>query len=361
MVPMRGKGPGRLILLEGLRGFAAIYVFIGHVALQMLNARGGKVTFLFQFGQEAVMLFFLLSGFVIYYSVANRHMTFGEYFTRRAVRIYPLYILALLASAPHQPPNGPPMWSNLLMLQDFGEGKPGVWFTTFGRDSALWSLSYEWWFYMMFFPIHRLVKVPKQQPLVMSISIVNLVIYALAPNQISLFLMYFTIWWVGVELARSFTEGRLPTLAEQSRSILALAIPAAFFLTWVLVDHHRGVHLSLGIHPVLELRHYGSALIFLGVACTARGNSLGALKAVFHPFAILAPISYSLYVFHMPLVVDASYLSSVVSGKLAILCYTVILFGLCYLLEVPFQSMINSLALSHWRSLRNRSDDTRSS
>jgi peptidoglycan/LPS O-acetylase OafA/YrhL len=49
----------KLAKLDMLRGAASSYVFLSHFI------RGGLPGFLFAFGQEAVMCFFLLSGFVI--------------------------------------------------------------------------------------------------------------------------------------------------------------------------------------------------------------------------------------------------------------------------------------------------------
>ncbi len=54
---------GRLMKLESIRGFAAAYVVAHHSAI----AYGGKPPLLLGFGQEAVILFFLLSGFVIHH------------------------------------------------------------------------------------------------------------------------------------------------------------------------------------------------------------------------------------------------------------------------------------------------------
>ena len=41
----------------------------------------------------------------------------------------------------------------MLMLQDRSYAKPGVWVSLVGGNAPLWSLSYEWWFYMAYFPM----------------------------------------------------------------------------------------------------------------------------------------------------------------------------------------------------------------
>lgn len=338
----------KLIFLESLRGFAALYVFAGHLVFDG-SGRGGKRFFLFQFGQEAVIFFFILSGFVIFYSVEGKDQGYAEYFARRAARIYPLYLIALIVTSPYHSAAGPPLWSNIFMLQDYAQGKPGVWFSTYGSDDALWSLSYEWWFYMMFFPIQKFVAVKRQQDLVMAMSVVNLVIFAVRPNQISLFLIYFSIWWVGVELARSFLKGQMPTLPAFTKSLAALGIPILFFSGWTWHLVSAGAHLSLGYHPILEARHFAAALVILCMTCMVRGNILSAIKKVFRPFALLAPVSYSIYIFHLPLVVDATYLSKYLSHPVALLPYTAVLILFCYMTEIVLQPRINDLLLRRWR------------
>ncbi len=155
--------------LEMLRGFAAAYVFAGHLALSKLPQGYGSFRLLLSFGQEAVMVFFLLSGFVVFYSTHNhKDKSFRGYFARRWKRIYPIFILSFLVaflcayastgSMPHI--SGRDLAGNLLMFQDFSYAKPGVFVSPFLGNSPLWSLSYEWWFYMLFFPIFRFTHPP---------------------------------------------------------------------------------------------------------------------------------------------------------------------------------------------------------
>ena len=55
----------KLDKLEALRGFAAIYVVLFHSLPQKFYLFGINVGVLFRFGPESVILFFILSGFVI--------------------------------------------------------------------------------------------------------------------------------------------------------------------------------------------------------------------------------------------------------------------------------------------------------
>ena len=59
---------GKLDKLEALRGAAALYVVFHHTIPYDSRLFNLPVGHLMRFGQEAVILFFLLSGFVINYS-----------------------------------------------------------------------------------------------------------------------------------------------------------------------------------------------------------------------------------------------------------------------------------------------------
>jgi peptidoglycan/LPS O-acetylase OafA/YrhL len=79
------------------------------------------------------------------------------------------------------------LWGNIFMLQDMTSIKPGVRVEVFNDNGPLWSLSYEWWFYLMFYPIYSRVTARCQLALVGAISLLGLISYVLLPNQISLF------------------------------------------------------------------------------------------------------------------------------------------------------------------------------
>ncbi len=83
--------------LTGLRGLAALLVFISHSA-----NRGFLPEYLGQgFGQTGVMLFFVLSGFLMCHLYASRDFTFQNvraYILARIGRVFPLYIVLLLVS-----------------------------------------------------------------------------------------------------------------------------------------------------------------------------------------------------------------------------------------------------------------------
>jgi peptidoglycan/LPS O-acetylase OafA/YrhL len=87
----------KLDKLEAVRGFAALYVVLHHMFDSGIYFFGINFSFLFRFGQEAVILFFILSGFVISYSFEKSiNKSFSLFFTKRFMRIYlPLIIVCI--------------------------------------------------------------------------------------------------------------------------------------------------------------------------------------------------------------------------------------------------------------------------
>lgn len=86
-------GKGHFVILDGLRGVAALMVVLFH--LFEPYAHGDPQAQIVNHGYLAVDFFFLLSGFVIAYAYDDRwgRMTIGEFFKRRLVRLQPMVVL----------------------------------------------------------------------------------------------------------------------------------------------------------------------------------------------------------------------------------------------------------------------------
>ena len=341
----------RLEKLEMVRGFAALYVFAGHLILIRFAIKHGLLGFLFRFGQDAVILFFLLSGFVVYYSCEKyADTTFSAYFARRARRIFPIFLLALgltfvcstwLGNTPIADIHFSELVGNLCMLQDFAEAKPGVWISPFCGNLALWSLSYEWWFYMLFFPIYRFICPSLRLHAVAGISMIGLVTFSYMPNQASLFLMYFILWWTGAELARTFLDRRVVSISSQVRSLVYLVLFCGMLAIPLYRSFVQGETLSLGVHPILELRHFGACLAFVAGGLVWARFRWVAFTAIFGRFTKFASISYALYVFHMPLAVTGVYLSFIPSVVIRTIGYVAVTILVAGWAEGPYQRWIN--------------------
>jgi peptidoglycan/LPS O-acetylase OafA/YrhL len=290
----------RIVLVEAVRGFAAAYVFAGHLIEVNFHHSGGW-TLLFRFGQEAVIIFFVLSGFVIMHSTdAHADKSFRGYLSRRFLRIYPIFLLALALSyalSRRWTLDAGSLIGNVLMLQDVKFEKPGVMFGTFEGNLPLWSLSYEWWFYMMFFPLYRLVAERAQLLVVTAASIVAVVGYNATHFQPLLFVAYFPLWWAGVELARA--EARKEPIPF-ARIAASLAFLALTFAAYVIAAMAAGHLINFGLHPALELRHALAGIAIVAATFVYRRFQIEAADRIVRPFAVIAPISYGIYALQWP-------------------------------------------------------------
>jgi peptidoglycan/LPS O-acetylase OafA/YrhL len=348
--PIAARTSGkRLTELESLRGFAAVYVFLHHADLAP-NAGAGRLLY---FGQEAVILFFLLSGFVIFYSTSSPRagrIGVGTYLLHRARRIFPLMLIALavayVSACLVEGALADPQWINLLlnlfMLQDLAALKPSVWADVYQGNSPLWSLSYEWWFYMLFIPLGLVsrhdAKTRLQQVALLSVS--GFALYWLYPNPIALFASYFVIWWTGVEMAREYREHSTVSFARQKTLIALLA--ACTFL-WMLPSVSaalEGESLRIGVYPALVARHFAAALSIVLLGFLWRRLRLIGFRQTFGPFHVLAPISYSVYLLHVPVLHALSSVGIENPIPRALLAAAILL-PACYLLEVRLQRAIN--------------------
>ncbi len=98
----------RLPALDGLRGIGALLVVTTHVGFQTgRTARPGVLGHLLARGDFGVTLFFLLSGFLLYRPLVNglRRGAGRAYIRRRALRVLPVYYVAVLLAAVLLPAN----------------------------------------------------------------------------------------------------------------------------------------------------------------------------------------------------------------------------------------------------------------
>jgi peptidoglycan/LPS O-acetylase OafA/YrhL len=355
---------GRLNKLEAVRGFAAVYVVLYHtVSLFFATRRGWAIPFLF--GPEAVTVFFVLSGFVIYYStVVNPvDLLIRNYAIKRVRRIYPIFIFALvlsyvsyLISARHiAMPDWKMLAGNLLMLQDFSS-KPGVWVGTFYNNGPLWSLSYEWWFYVMFIV---LVRMTRQRRLRLQcawmISLIGIISYNVHPNQVAMFMMYFMIWWSGVELATEYIDTGKVTLGRQAVPWVGLVLLSIGWLVPVAraIDHHQ--HLIMNACPMLLTRHILAAVLLVPLAIAWQECRFAGFKYLVGPFSFFAPMSYAIYVIHYPIASALNSFSTGQYGAEKVILTFILTLALAYVLEERMQPIINRFSKRSLAASANRS------
>ena len=146
--------------LTGLRGVAAYSVLLAHASQSSFPYYQDLVyNRLSAFGMS---LFFVLSGFVIYYNYAEmfRRESLAsagwKFFAARFARLYPLYAVSIIIALPHVPApafDGHPwvLLSYLTLTQS--------WFNTLWTVfQPAWSISTEWFLYLVFVPLLWIVR-----------------------------------------------------------------------------------------------------------------------------------------------------------------------------------------------------------
>jgi peptidoglycan/LPS O-acetylase OafA/YrhL len=354
MFRQRGQ---KIPALDAVRGFAALYVVIAHIVHFMSD--GSLIRLVFRFSQEAVILFFLLSGAVIYLSQATRQdQRFIPFFVRRFRRIYFPFVICLVVTTVvvgavrgFDDFRATDLFGNILMLQD--AGKPGGFVNNYMYNNALWSLSYEWWFYLMFFPLWKRLCAQKCSGIwyVLGMSLLAWFGYLLAPSHLWLVVAYFILWWAGLELCRAYVErGRVDWIGVRT-PVCVLSIMAAASAIPVLTADRAT--LDFGLFPLLIVRHFLMAVFI--VAALVAWSKLGfrGYRWTLRPFRLVAPISYAVYVLHYPILVDWG-LHGATNAMLLFVCVPVLLV-LSWLVEVRWQPKVDAWSNGLLRYMDQRS------
>ena len=299
------------IALDGARAIAAFYVFLHHVVNARLEPASPPL--LMRFGQEAVLVFFLLSGSVIFANERTRALRPRGYYLRRLRKIYPPMLLAIVVSTLVALAQGQfaalfdarQLAATLLNLQDISKLKPGVIADPYMLNDPLWSLAYEALFYAIF-PLVLIAwtRWPAYTEHAIGLGCCLLyVLFAMMPGHFLLVGAYFLVWWCGAMAARAWQADGTNVLA-MARSyawLLALCAVAAVVVKFV---GYRG----LGYYPVLQLRHFAMGALILALFFGPLGRVLAGWLQPLGPVAKwVASISYGVYVLHYPLLVQWGY------------------------------------------------------
>ncbi len=320
--------------LTGLRFFVAAHVVLYHFAGAALpDATPALVRNFIGHGYVGVSFFYLLSGFILTYSYAERsgdgvrlRGTSRRFFARRLARIYPLYLLAWLLAAPfviaHRFGGGDSILtalaklgaSALVSLSLAQAWLPGAntWWNPPG-----WSISVEAFFYLAFpWLLPRLV--PRRASLA---AFVALYVAALVPPLVHLLarggetslaavkynpLCHLPVFAMGMLLARAF-DSPLRAAVERHRGVfLTLGLAASLAVVARPVDA-----LYLFIHNGLLAPAFGACL--LAVATSRRASAYLASPTL----VLLGEASYGVYILQAPLWLGWRRLARVASLDLA--------------------------------------------
>ena len=291
--------------LDVIRAGAAIYVVIHHLCQH--EAWQGIPGFLFRFGQESVIIFFILSGFVIFLNESHRaEQGILQYYMRRARRIYPPLLVALLISTLIFLDNGDlranfSLRSMLATVFNVIWIQPGV-ADPYLRNGPLWSLSYEVFCYLIFpFVLMGMRKYGARfNHVIGAVCCVSYIIYLDYPNYGSLALPYFMIWWCGARVAQEYLAGRngVKPIFDCLLWLVVMALAA-------LAVQYLANHPLPRRFPMIDVRHLLFSAFVASVFSFRITSSVSyVLVRMAKPAAVVASISYGIYIFHYPLLIQ---------------------------------------------------------
>lgn len=301
------------VLLDLVRGVAAVLVLLSHWKLMFFvdypKIPGVRWPFAVPYllcdaGHQAVIIFFVLSGYLISGSVfrmlARRQWSWLTYLIHRLTRLWVVLLPGLALGALldwvglfHSRCPGlynvsdkghglyvpaqltwRAFWGNVFFLQRLG-------FPDFGSNASLWSLANEFWYYMLF-PL-GLLAFRREFPwwkraiwLAMGLGLAWAVRKPLLP--------LFAVWLAGAAL--DFLPRVRISNAVRWLAALVYVVSLIFFAKWPLPN-------------LLSDYAFGAVTVgFLWVLLSARG--MRATGGAVAPIRGLARFSFSLYVLHMP-------------------------------------------------------------
>ncbi len=283
--------------LDIVRVIASFAVLFQHLSMYNNNV----FAFFSNYGHPAVMGFFILSGYVIAFVADQRERTLGIYLKHRFARLYSVMVVAWLltilldvtgSSINSQSYEGLiPTDNTLVRILTHVLFLQQSWFVSiqFFSNQPLWSLAYEFWYYILFGLLFLYKGKYKVYLIVATALIMGPVI-----------LIYGIIWFAGAYLYQ-FHKKEIsinPTLAS---SIFLLSIPVIFsYPYW----NHLLLPERLPSLGTLSLRTYLDDIIFavfilINLYCFKFTNfSFSSITPVIRFFS---GIAFSLYVFHFPL------------------------------------------------------------
>lgn len=323
----------RLAYLDGVRGLAALYIVFGHAifsASHMLRERFptwlSLFTRPFEYGHFAVVVFIVLSGYVLMLPVAKSPAGelsggFRGYMTRRAWRILPAFYAAFVLALPlawireklfqqlhvvHTPISASALVSHLFLVQNLRlEWSRAV-------DVPLWTLGTEWQIYFIF-PLLLLPIWRRFGAIASALTglIVGMAPHCLLPRANNLDAAHF--WFVGLfamgMMAAVVNTPEAPGIPDRARKLPWGLFAAALGLSATIAAIVMPGYWSA--HPWLIDPWTGAAAACIIIYTTRLVQSQGS-KPTWVRFLESSPVvrlggfSYSLYLIHYPIVVTLS-------------------------------------------------------
>lgn len=309
-------GKREIKALTGLRAIAAFWVLLFHLKNGLIATFPDFAPLLkvvVGTGFLGVDLFFVLSGFIISYTYADRFRSFdlahyGRFLWARLARIYPVHLVTLIAvvlfigvvkALPDVPLTQPERYTfgrfleNLLLLHGWGFPIEKSW------NVPAWSISVEWLAYLLF-PLVALAVAAVRHPALILLAM--LALFGLLAVAYGTTEYPGTVSYGLVRLAVEFSAGcllyRLYRRGYWSKPLWGATLVGVCLCAWILLllDRQGSLHGLGGEIVLLVVLPIGLAAIVYGLACEETapiGRWLSRPAMLFWGRA-----SYSLYMVH---------------------------------------------------------------
>ena len=372
-----GRGEPRIDALDGLRGAAALAVVLSHVLLAtsapfadavVARPERGSHTIaqsallytplhLLWGGHEAVLVFFVLSGFVLALPLARGvPWKLASYYPRRLLRLYlPVWGAFLLTAALHRSISqesvvGGTWWLDAHAASMTSSGTahdltlvwgPGGW----AYNSVLWSLRWEV-IYSILLPLVLVAALATRRMTSLG-AVLCFVVLLVARNDAA---RYLPIFVLGSLMA--FERERLAVLGRHAAGRTALLVTALLGLTfsaWFRADDW----LSSRLAGVVD-NHVGPTIVVFGACATVlvpiTVPAIGRVL-VTRPAHWAGSRSYSLYLVHEPIVVATAFL---LGGRAPTLVLLAIAVPIALLVTEGFHRIVERPAVRVARAVGQR-------
>jgi peptidoglycan/LPS O-acetylase OafA/YrhL len=342
--------------LDFLRWTAALIVVIGHVDMVMgmfftETTQHSIFGYSSLHAHTAVMVFFVLSGYVVSYASEKKSFvqeySFRKYYLDRWSRIFSVLTIAILCtlildfvgglfSQIYKEPEFIPqdsfytrLFANVFALQGFQGFRMQL-----GSNSALWSIGYEFTYYIIFGLLYFRPKLFGLSRLWLLAAIIILLV---AGTNI---ILYFSIWLLG---ALAYKLSKLKAVSKiRLNSWLCILI-------LILVNHY------LNIEKIFSTNEFVNDFIFSFVfALLLIFDMKGKYERhLGQANKFMASFSYSLYAVHMPFIfLCLALIAPSINSEDHFYLGILILFG-----SIVFAKIIFYLGENHrlaWRATFNR-------
>ena len=296
--------PALSVWLDLLRTLAALGVFLGHCGWLWLP---GRFEILRVYGWvDFVLLFFVLSGYVIAFVVDLKEKTPAAYALSRLARIYSVALPALVvtfvidALGRHIRPD---LYSSAWGYSSVHEARQFVRSLVFlnevwssrsmpGSNGPFWSLAYEVWFYIAFGLLVFVKGRKRYLAAAGAIAVVGPMVAALLP-----------IWLMGVA---AYRVNKRITIGTRLSWVMFVG-SIAFIVAFEMVMHAAGLRSQqepLFTHRWRLIEDYA---IGISIACHLLGvhgvsrQIWPVLRPIARPISGVAGTSFTLYLFHFPI------------------------------------------------------------